>query len=358
MRFRQLLLISAFTLFATNAFAKDVYLSIAGTVSNFRTDARIFNPSTTKDITVKAYFLPVGLGDNSAATPVNVTVPKRTQKVLDDVVSTVFSVTGIGAIRLQCDDDFVATSRIYAQIGGATLGQFVQGLDAAMALKNGVLIQIKSSSAFRTNIGAANPNGTAAHVSWKLYDKNNALIGSAKSETFPPFGVLGPVNVTGYFGSGSADLSDAWVSFTSDQPIFAYISVLDNASTDPTYIPASNDSGSASPAPTTQNFTVVERSGSITITPDPAVLNVGDTAVFHITSTDFTHGFTITAPDASTVIADSSIAPGQPAVIKQFTVTKTGLHRYFCTISSCSAGHSSMNGTFSVGGDYTGKPGY
>src|SRR5256885_2211204 len=153
MRLRPLLLLFTLFAFATPLFAKEVFLSIAGTVGNFHTDARIFNPSSTKDIVVKAYFLPVGLGNNSGAASVDVNVPKRSMKVLDDVVTAVFSATGIGGIRLTSDDDFVATSRIYAVTSGGTLGQFVQGLEASSAKKNGVLIQIKSSTAFRTNIG-------------------------------------------------------------------------------------------------------------------------------------------------------------------------------------------------------------
>ena len=47
---------------------KRSWLSIGGTTAGgtFRTDARIFNPSTTKDIQIQAYFLPVGNADNSA----------------------------------------------------------------------------------------------------------------------------------------------------------------------------------------------------------------------------------------------------------------------------------------------------
>src|SRR5260221_6541540 len=216
-------------------------------------------------------------------------------KILDDVVTAVFSATGVGGIRLTCDDDFVATSRIFAATATGTLGQFVQGLDLATAIKNGVLIQMKSSATFRTNIGALNPNNATATVIWRLYDKNNALIGAPKVETFAPYGVLRPSNVTGYFNSGSADLSDAWVGFTSDQPIFAYVSVLDNATTDPTYIPASPDSASNSStsSPTTKTFSVSESSGLISISPDPTAANiqVGDTVVLRVVATDFTHGF-------------------------------------------------------------------
>jgi plastocyanin len=364
MRLRFLLVISALSLLASNVLAKDVYLSIAGTVSNFHTDARIFNPSATKDITVQAYFLPVGLTtNNSGVQPVAVTVPKRSMKVLDDVVTAVFNTSGIGAIRLTSDDDFVATSRIYAQVSSGTLGQFVQGLDATTAVKNGVLVQIKSNSAFRTNIGAANPNNAVANVTWRLYDKNNALIGSAKTDAFQPYSVLGPTNVAGYLNAGSADLSDAWVSFTSDQPIFAYISVLDNGTTDPTYIPAAADSGASSAStPNTKTFSVSESSGLINITPDLTAANiqVGDTVVFRIVSSDFTHGFEVVAPDSTLSVPDTHIPPGQPAIVKQFTVTQEGTYLYQCTISTCSTGHLTMNGTFVIGtpSDPPGKPGY
>ncbi len=366
MRMRFLVVITALSLLASNVLAKDVYLSIAGTVSNFHTDARIFNPSSTKDITVQAYFLPVGISTNNGGVqPIAVTVPKRSMKVLDDVVTSVFNASGIGAIRLTSDDDFVATSRIYAQVASGTLGQFVQGLDAATAIKNGVLVQIKSNSAFRTNIRAANPNNATANVTWHLYDKNNAIIGAAKTESFAPYSVLGPTNVSGYLSApAGTDLSDAWVSFTSDQPIFAYISVLDNGTTDPTYIPASPDSGSNSStsSPTTKTFSVSESSGLISISPDPTAANiqVGDTVVFRVVATDFTHGFEVVAPDATVAIPDTHIAPNQPAIVKQFTVSQEGTYLYLCTISTCSTGHSTMNGTFVIGTatDPPGKPGY
>ena len=67
MRLR-LLALTALLFIATAASAKEVWLSIGGTTAGgtFRTDARIFNPSTTKDIQIQAYYLPVGNVDNSA----------------------------------------------------------------------------------------------------------------------------------------------------------------------------------------------------------------------------------------------------------------------------------------------------
>src|SRR5436305_15235643 len=91
--------------FATVGFPKDVFLSIGGSVGVFRTDMRIFNPSSTKDIQVQAFYLPVGNGDNSGVQSVSFTVPKRQMLNYDDVVSSLFHAGNIGAIRLKSDDD-------------------------------------------------------------------------------------------------------------------------------------------------------------------------------------------------------------------------------------------------------------
>ena len=54
----------------------------------------------------------------------------------------------------------------------------------------------------------------------------------------------------------TADLSDTWVTFSSDQPLLAYGSVIDNLNSAGTYVAAASDSGGtaysapAPPAPT------------------------------------------------------------------------------------------------------------
>jgi hypothetical protein len=61
MRTRLLVAFSLLTVISSALQAKEVWLSIGGTTANgsFRTDARIFNPSTTKDIS-RAGVLPAG----------------------------------------------------------------------------------------------------------------------------------------------------------------------------------------------------------------------------------------------------------------------------------------------------------
>jgi plastocyanin len=363
MRARTLSILIVFAL-ATVASAKDVYLSVGGSVGVFRTDARIFNPSTTKDIQIQAYYLPIGNSSNAAVQPVTITVPKRQMADYDDVVASLFHSSGVGAIRLSCADDFVATQRIYAQASNGTLGQFVPGLDVSTAQKNGVLIQLKSSAAFHTNLGAVNPNNSAANVTWRLYDKNNVLVATGSAIAMPPFAVINATSMASTFFWGAAfnaatmDLSDSWVSYASDQPIFAYASVVDNGTTDPTFIPASADSGgtAAATTPAPNTFDVAVSTSAITISPALTGLNVGDQVTFHVHTLNAGHGFQLTDPNGQVVIADRSGAQGfdsGASFDQTFTISGEGTFTYFCTRPTCSSGHSAMIGTFNVGSSST-----
>ncbi|MEA2235964.1 MAG: hypothetical protein QOC81_688 [Thermoanaerobaculia bacterium] len=349
--------------------AKEVWLSIGGTTANgsFKTDARIFNPSTTKDIQIQAYYLPVGNADNSGVQPISVTVPKRKMLVYNDVVTSLFHSSGLGAIRLKSDDDFIATQRIYAVDPKGSLGQFVGGVDSSAAKAKGVIIQLSASpSAFRTNVGAANPNAVTANVTWHLYDKNNAIVGTAFVVAMPPYAVISPSGLAGYaVGGGGADLTDAWLSYTSDQPIVAYGSVIDNGTTDPTYIPASEDTGVATTTPPAGKvFVVTEHGGpssssGIDVTPPITgnLLQPGETVTFQITARDATHGFQLLDPNG-TVLLNLVINPGEAAVEKTVTLSAEGTYAYYCTITTCSPGHLTMSGTFNVGKPSTYPPGY
>ncbi len=376
MRLR-LLFITSLLFISTIASAKEVWLSIGGTTAGgtFRTDARIFNPSTTKDIQIQAWYLPVGNVDNSAVQPITFTVLKRQQLVYNDVVTSLFHSGGLGAIRLKSDDDFVATQKIYAVTAGGTLGQFVAGVEASNAKAKGVLIQLQNNGSngqtgtFRTNAGAANPNATAATVTWRLYDKNNALVGHEHVIVMPPFGVIAPGGLTSYAENvpPTADLSDSWLSYSSDKPIVAYGSVIDNGTTNPTYIPAAEDTGvSTSQTPAGKVFVVTEVGGptskpsSITIAPAimQGLLKPGDTITFQISALDSNHSFRVVDPDGS-ILIDLALTPGAAAIERTIAVNVEGTYSFFCTNTTCSNGHNNMQGTFNVGnGSPSGPPGY
>jgi len=349
-------------LLAGAAFGKDVYLSIGGEVGNFFTDARIFNPSFDKDIVISGRYLQNNQNNTNVA-PVTVNVPKRTMLVLDNVVSTVFNSGGIGAIRLTSEDDFVATQRIYARVEtNKTLGQFVPGLDATGALKKGALIQLKqnggpgTAGTFRTNLGGVNSNALAANVTLKLYDKNNAVV-ATKALVLQPYGVLNPSGVATFFG-GTFDLSDCWVSFESDQPLFLYASIIDNGSDDPTFVTASADSGTAPPPPPqpeSKNITVVASNWQFSVVGAQG-LKVGDEVHFILSTAQDIHGFQLVSPVGEILIDIPQLTstPTESVV----TLENEGTYFYFCTFSDCGAGHTTMNGQFNAGDPGGGGPGY
>lgn len=349
----RLTLLVCLVLFGTSGFAKDVYLSIGGSANGFFTDARIVNPSFTKDITITARYLPVGNIDNSAVPTKSIVVAKRSMAIYDDVVPALFPGSpALGAIRLTSDDDFIATQRIYAdkrtdrQAG--TLGQFVPGLEATSAKKKGVIPQLKSGQAtlgnFRTNVGGANPNGVTATVNFTLYDKQGSVAGT-NTLTFQPFGVFAPTNITAFFGSPNRDLTDAWISYDSDQPLFLYGSVVDNGSEDPTFITAFEDTGVAPPVTQEKTVTVTAETFSFIIAPS-ATLRPGDRVRFIISAAEGTHGFQLFSPSGESLINIASV--GTSPLERTITLPSAGGYSYFCTFSNCGEGHTSMTGTMQV----------
>ena len=331
---------------------KEVFLSISGRAGNFFTDARIFNPSYTKDITVNAQYLPTNNIDNSAATVVPLVIPKRTMKVYDDAVQAIFGTSPpLGAIRLTSDDDFQASQRIYTDeraTGRGTLGQFIPGLDLSRAIRKGVVLQLKAGTAslgsFRTNWGGVNPNTTVANISFKLFDRNNALAGT-NNLTLQPYGVWQPQSILSFFGISSGDFSDAWISFESDQPVFLYGSVIDNTSVDPTFVPAVEDTGVAPPPPQVKTVTVNAFNFGYTVTPS-APLAAGDQVRFVIQATSGTHGFSLFTPDGTNLISENPVT--STPIERIITLPQSGNYPFVCIRATCGDGHTDMFGSLTV----------
>jgi hypothetical protein len=348
MRTATLLFLAAACL-AQPSHAADRFLLIAGTAGNFRTDARILNPSFDKDITLSATLLPVGNVDNRGETAVTLTIAKRQVRALDDIVETLFGRTVLGAIRLTSDDPFEAHSRIYAKTGEGTQGIGASALPFDAALEQGALVQLKSAgSGFRTNLGAFNPNLVPASVTWTLYDKDNHVAGR-KTMTIAPLGVVGPTAMaSGVFfpSAAGADLTEAWASYSTsaETPVFAYASIVENATTSQTLVPAVQDAGIPLP-PTEKIIDVTLQNFSVTFSPGLGDLQVGDRVVFRLMNRGGHHGWRVIDPDGKAVIPPVGILPENQLVEKSFVVSSAGTHLYACS-NNCGSGHSSMRGSF------------
>ena len=221
------------------------FVPIAGSVMGnnntfFRTFLRVFNPSDTDTISIGAAFLKTGQ-DNTAAPEMTFMLAPQEVRIFEDVVSSLFNDSGLGAIRLHSDNMFMVTSRIFTDSqcsdpAGGTFGQFAPGFEVSEALMNGVILHLNFSNEFRSNIGFANTSEMQANVELRLWGPGGMM--AMRTIVIEPRGAVPPTAISGLFDMSGLDQENLYVTFSSDQPIFGYGSVVDNTTNDQIFVPA------------------------------------------------------------------------------------------------------------------------
>jgi hypothetical protein len=168
--------------------------------------------------------------------------PNRS-KEWTDVAGSLFGMSGAsaGSVEVSSDVPVLVTARTYNQSTSGTFGQYLPGADAGQALASGqlgVLPQIKNTADFRTNVGFVNLGSSSCTMRVRLYSASGLQLGSAVTRSADP-GEWSQINdVYDEAGAGSSNLGMATVEVVSgDGPIWAYASVVDNTSNDPTTVP-------------------------------------------------------------------------------------------------------------------------
>ena len=250
--------------------------------AEFRSDVRIFNPTNAPvNVTPILYDQVPG----QTITKPTETIPPRSQKAYDNIVGTLFGKTlddgAFGPIRFQTTGTVIVSSSVnnYNACGNASVsGQWLPGLDVAAALKSGTLLQLAASvdlaSGYRTNVVFTNPSPSDATVAAKVRRGDGTLVSEATVGPLAPNGFTQIGNWGAPF-SGVAGTNDTnlWLEFTSDQPVLAFASVINNASGDPFAIVTTAEPNVSSGVPIP----------SYTVSPSPA--QPGQTVVFTDTST-------------------------------------------------------------------------
>ncbi|MGH9458377.1 MAG: plastocyanin/azurin family copper-binding protein [Thermoanaerobaculia bacterium] len=235
-------------------------IGVAGSVAGannsfFQTSARLFNPSATDSIIVGGSYLKAGQ-DNRNATEVTIVLGPREVRIFDDIVGTLFGSDGLGGLRFHGDDPFEVTARVSstsncaAPPGGAS-GVLLTGISADDALSNGVLLHLEETAANRTNIGFVNPNETEVQITATLFGPDGQ-IGNPLSTSIAPRGAISPINLKPTFGASGLSEENLFVVFEATQPVFAYGTLVDNVTNDPTFTPARSLSTGGSSAATVQ----------------------------------------------------------------------------------------------------------
>ncbi|MBW2425364.1 MAG: hypothetical protein JRG86_14015, partial [Deltaproteobacteria bacterium] len=165
---------------------------------------------------------------------------------IEDVMES-FGKKGSGPLRVFSSEPLTTTSRTYNQAPTGTFGQHLDAVTSTGGIRQGesaVLMQLREDEIARTNIGILNQWRRDAEVEVALYDGSSLPI-AYFTKTIPaqqtvqinrPFADIG----------GRTDIESGYavISVLSGQDIYAYGSVVDNATDDPTTVPMKLDPGS------------------------------------------------------------------------------------------------------------------
>jgi len=147
-----------------------------------------------------------------------------------------------GAVSVTADGPLVVTARTFNDAEAGTFGQFLPGLGLSASFGLGspaVLPQIKRTDDFRTNVGFTNYSDAACDVRVSLHGSDGAQLGSDVVVTdIPPGGWKQQNRIFREAGVAECEVGYASVAVeTEGCAVWAYASVVDNGSGDPTTVP-------------------------------------------------------------------------------------------------------------------------
>jgi hypothetical protein len=147
-----------------------------------------------------------------------------------------------GLVDVHSSQPLVVTARTFNNASSGTFGQFLPGVETQAGIsgsQQGVLSQLRSDDEFRTNIGFVNlgPAGVIARI--RLFDGSGEQRGSDLGEIVPA-GRWHQVN-RAFRAANAGDCRGCYALVdlvgAEGGPVWAYASVVDNGSGDPTTIP-------------------------------------------------------------------------------------------------------------------------
>jgi hypothetical protein len=163
----------------------------------------------------------------------------------DDVLVNLFGLApdqvSAGAVWITSNVAVVSMARSYTETDAKTLGQNLPALtssDALTADKTGILPLLKKTDRFRTNVGVVNLGTGACDVLIQLFDTTGQQVGNDIVLKPGPQQWIQQGDIFGASGAGEREAAYAKVTVkTADGKVWAYGSVVDNATNDPTTVP-------------------------------------------------------------------------------------------------------------------------
>ncbi|PYQ47162.1 MAG: hypothetical protein DMF59_19635, partial [Acidobacteria bacterium] len=219
-------------------------MAALGGANNFHSDIRIYNGGSGQAV-VNATFYPQNNGTPKTFGPFS--IEPGGVRAFDDAVVSMFNADGQGGsivLTTNGNTSMVSTGRTYTiDPQGGTFGQFIPGVSPSEGIGTGdrpvQILQLEQSDNFRSNLGLAELSGSPARVRVTAYVPDSKLGVSTELDLGAnEFRQLGRVLSSFNLGSNiyNARISVEVTSGTGR--VAAYGSVIDNFSTDPTFVPA------------------------------------------------------------------------------------------------------------------------
>jgi hypothetical protein len=218
--------------------------------AEYQTNVRLLNQGTSA-VTVTATFYDQRTSTSVPASPFR--IEARSQVAFDNILQSLFGKTlsqgAYGPIRFDTTGSILVAANVNnvnACGAGAVSGQWLPGIAASQALKAGVIGQLavssSSTSGNRTNLVFMNPGSAAATATVKVRQGGGSLLSTGTIGPLPANGFSQVALDSGVFpGVAGTTNTNLWLEFTSDQPVLAYATMINNASGDPFAVMASSD---------------------------------------------------------------------------------------------------------------------
>jgi len=198
----------------------------------WRSDVAVLNLSSSDATLDLTFFSASGAITKHETLAVNDTAEWR------DAVASLFGVSGDaqGAVAVLSNAPLIITVRSYTPFGDGTVGQTYPAVSLTDTIERGqegVLPHLRGDANFRTNVGFINVSGTDATISVHLFDSNGVGTGSTVVNV-PAWRWTQVNDVFAAAGVPGISLAYAQVQVhTSGSRVWAYASVVDNATGDP-----------------------------------------------------------------------------------------------------------------------------
>ena len=235
---RPLLTAAAAGLLATVAAAESTWVPVAAHLAGangtrWRTDLNVLNPCEA-DVPLELRLHTTG-GVATAA----FVVPAGEQQLFQDVVALLTDEDTKGALEIAAEAEIMVTSRTANHSDAGTFGQVLDSVRFGDGIATGgstVLLALRESSDYRTNLGVLNTGTVTAAITVELFDRLGAPVGSFALAVSPASSAQVDRPFLDRFGRSDILAGSARITVARGGGISVYASVVDNRTGDATTV--------------------------------------------------------------------------------------------------------------------------